>query len=182
MKILKKYLVLTFALYAFVINAQDVTKEPGYVDFGDLTKFESSMGVTEVFLEEDLLSVVADLTSESDPAVTELLKGLKLVKANVYKMDGFNAELDKKITEIDKKLTSANWKRIVKSKNQKENANVYIKFGTNKKDIVGLVVMAIEEDGEAAFVNIVGRIDMKAIGRLGKNLNIPNLDKIKDEM
>jgi hypothetical protein len=48
-------------LFSISLTAQlgDVTKEPGYIDFGDLTKFEKSTGVTEVILDEDLLSTLA---------------------------------------------------------------------------------------------------------------------------
>ena len=78
-------LILVFALN-LVAQSNDVTKEPGYVDFGDLAKFENSTGVTEVTLDEDLLSVLAQISTDEDPNVMEILKGLKLVKANVFEI------------------------------------------------------------------------------------------------
>ena len=72
---------------------------------------------------------------------------------------------------------NSGWKRIVKTRSDDEMANVYIKQGSNKK-IVGLVVTSVENDDEAAFVNIVGTIDLATIGKLGKQFNIPQLNGV----
>ena len=167
--------ILTLNLFA---QTGDVTKEPGYVDFGDLTKFEKSTGVTEVILDEDLLSTLAEISTDEDPNVMEILKGLKLVKANVFEVNESNqAELEAKVNSIDSKLTSSDWKRIVRTRSDDEIANVYIKRN-NKKEIVGLTVTTVEKNDEAAFVNIVGKINLASIGRIGKQFNIPHLNDV----
>ncbi len=63
MNTIKTTLVI-IVLFTLNLAAQssDVTKEPGYIDFGDLTKFEESTGVTEVILDEDLLSILAEIS------------------------------------------------------------------------------------------------------------------------
>jgi Domain of unknown function (DUF4252) len=178
-----KYFISTFLLIAFLafnLTAQsgDVTKEPGYVDFGNLSKFENSTGVTEVILDEDLLSVLAEISTDEDPNVMEILNGLKLVKANIFEVSDENkSELEANVNNIDSKLMDAGWKRIVKTRSNDEVANIYIKQGGNKK-IVGLVVTSIGKDDEAAFVNIVGTIDLATIGKLGKQFNIPHLNNV----
>jgi len=179
MKTIKTTLGL-IVLFALNIAAQsgDVTKEPGYIDFGDLIKFEKSTGVTEVILDEDLLSILAEISTEEDPNVMEILNGLKLVKANVFEVSEQNqAELEAKVNSIDSKLMSSDWKRIVRTRSDNEIANVYIKRNNNK-EIVGLVVTTLEKNDEAAFVNIVGKIDLATIGRLGKQFSIPHLNDI----
>jgi hypothetical protein len=109
-----------------------------------------------------------------------VLNGLKLVKANVYQIgDNNSTALTEKINKLDSKLTSDKWKRIVKTRSEDELANVYIKQNGNGK-IIGLVVTTFDPSGEAAFVNIVGEIDLKTIGKLGGKLNIPHLDDIND--
>jgi len=178
-----KIIIATVALLSINVLAQstDVTKEPGYVDFGDFTVFENSTKVTEVILDEDLLSVLATMSNESDPNIMSILNGIKLVKANVYEISDENKDLlRKRINEIDSKLTNSNWKRIVKTRSEEEMANVYIKLNNNKK-IVGLAVTNFEKGGEAAFVNIVGNIDLATIGKLGKKFGIPHLGDVKHE-
>ncbi len=104
---------------------------------------------------------------------------MKLIKVYSFKATGYNAkEISGKIDQIDKKLSGKDWNRIVKVKSSNENTNVYIKATPDQKNIVGLVVTSLDEDGEAAFVNIVGSIDMDALGRLGNKFNIPSLENI----
>jgi len=176
-----KYFVAAFVIiFAAQIQSQsgDVTKEPGYVDFGDFTSLEKSKGVTEVELGEDILSALASISSEEDPNIMSILSGLKLVRANVYEIDDKNKDqLMKKVNDIDTKLTNTSWKRIVRTRSEDETANVYIKMNSNKK-IIGLVVTSFEDNDEAAFVNIVGQIDLATIGKLGKKFNIPSLNDI----
>jgi len=179
MNTIKTTLTLLF-LFALNLAAQssDVTKEPGYVDFGDLTKFEKSTGVTEVTLDEDLLSILAEISTDEDPNVMEILNGLKLVRANVFEVSEQNqSELEARVSSIDSKLMGSDWKRIVRTRSDDEMANVYIKRNNNK-EIVGLVVTTLEKNDEAAFVNIVGKIDLATIGRLGKQFSIPHLNDV----
>ena len=48
-------------------------------------------------------------------------------------------------------------------------------------NILGLVVMTLDKHDQAVFVNIVGTIDLKKIGKLGAKFDIPSLDKIDKE-
>ena len=173
------FILLLLFCSSLIAQGMDVTNEPGYVNFGDLSEFEKSTGVTEVILDEDLLSALAEISTDEDPNVMEILKGLKLVRANVFEVTESNkTELEAQVNSIDSKLMSSNWKRIVKTRSDDEIANIYIKQNS-KKQIVGLVVTSVGDDDEAAFVNIVGTIDLATIGKLGKQFNIPHLDGVK---
>ncbi len=86
-------------------------------------------------------------------------------------------ELKSRIDKIDSRLTGSNWKRIVRTRSAEEIANVYIKQNSSKQ-IVGLAVTTLESDGEAAFVNIVGTIELATIGKLGNKFNIPHLEGV----
>lgn len=171
-----------FLFAAITISAQDkedYSKDPGYVDFGSLTPFMNNDNMTEVNIESYLLKMVSNMTAKEDPELSSLLKGLKLVKVYSFKVDGKNSrEISNKIDQIDKGLSNKDWNRIVKVKSKDENTNVYIRTTPDQSNIVGLVVTSLQKDGEAAFVNIVGKIDMDALGRLGNKFDIPSLEKI----
>jgi hypothetical protein len=110
--------------------------------------------------------------------MSKMLNGLKLVKVYSFDADAKDSkDLSNKISEIDISLKNKNWDRIVKVKSSTEYTNVYVKSANNQKDIVGLVVTSLQKDGESAFVNIVGKIDMDALGRLGEKFDIPALGK-----
>ena len=174
-KLIPMIVLFSIALFA---QSNELKNEPGYVDFGDLSLFENSTGVTEVILEEDLLSTLAQISNVEDPNIMAILEGLKLVKANVFEVSEENQdELKSRIDQIDSKLTGSNWKRIVRTRSAEETANVYI-MQNSSKQIIGLAVTTLESDGEAAFVNIVGIIDLATIGKLGNKFNIPHLEGV----
>lgn len=180
MKNLTKYFAMVFFAAFSLIYAQskDFSSEAGYVDFGNLSEFESGEGVTEVYLEENLLRMVSKITNESEPDVTELLKGLKLIKVNSFEISDKNeAALLKRMEDIDKKLSGKNWQRIVRRKAKDETAYVYVRTGNSDK-FTGLVVLAFDKPGEAAFVNIVGDINLETIGKLTNRFDIPALGKV----
>jgi hypothetical protein len=162
-------------LYA---QEKDYSKEQGYIDFGDLTQFEKDDNITEVYLDESILKMVSKMSKEEDKEAAQLIAGLKLIKVNVFQVDPSNEKsIQNKITDIDKKLISNKWNRIVKTKQKGELANVYIKQDANN-NITGLVVTTFGDKGEAAFINIVGPIDMEQIGKLGDKFNIPSIGDI----
>jgi len=172
-------LIIAFSLSSFAQDKKDYSNEPGYVDFGNLASYMKSDKVTEVNIESYLLKMVSNLTEKNDPELSQMLKGLKLIK--VYSFDANtkdSKQLMSKIDQIDNSLTNKNWDRIVKVKGPEENTNVYIKTTPDQKTIVGLVVMSLEKNGESAFVNIVGNIDMDALARLGDKFDIPSLENI----
>ena len=179
MKNLTKILILFFVCAAAIYSQDDkVTKAPGYIEFGDLSSLESGEMVAEVLLEKNLLKMVSKFTKNNEPDVSALIGGIDLIKVNVYEVTDANKQsILKKQKEIEKEITNKNWDRIVKVRDKGENANVYIKT-LGEDDIVGLLVMTMDDEGEAAFVNIVGKINLETIGRLSEKFDIPGLDDI----
>lgn len=178
---IKIILVITLflSLNTFAQEKEDYSKEPGFVDFGNLSPFLNNDKVTEINIESYLLNMVSNLTKKDDPELSQMLKGLKLIKVYSFDVNAKEArELNVKISQIDEMLEKKNWNRIVKVKGPHENTNVYIKTSPDKNQIVGLVVTTLEKDGQSSFINIVGKIDMDALAKLGEKFDIPSLDKI----
>lgn len=162
-------------------NKQDYSNDPGYADFGNLSGFEKGNNVTEIYIGKDLLDLVAKMSQEKDSSLTNLLEGLKLIRVNSFSVNKKDSKAIMLImNKVDKNLTDKNWKRIVKIKNNNNVTNVYIK-SDNEGNFDGLVVTNFQKDGEASFINIVGRIKLETIGKLGKKFNIPELGKIKNK-
>lgn len=180
MKKLINMLVFCMALLYTSSFAQntDYKKEPGYIEFGDLSSLESGDNVTEVILDEKLLKLAAGVQKKGHQELNNLLSGLKLVKVNSFAVTSKNEErVLNKMKSLDQELTSNNWSRIVKTREHGSNANVYIKTNGNN-NVVGLVVTTVSSKGEASFINIVGNIDLETISSLSDNFNIPSLDSV----
>lgn len=182
---MKKLINLFAALFLMtlsVVQAQqtDYSKEPGFVDFGDISAFENEEEFVEVIINERLLRMVSKLSKGEDKELAELISGLKLIKVNAITVNKENKKLvDEKIKSVEKQLKSKNWERIVTAKSKGDKALVYIKADSDD-NVVGLAVTAYEEDGTVAFVNVVGKIDLESIGRLSEKFDIPSLDDIHD--
>ena len=170
-------LVFISAVNLFAQDEQDYSQYAGFANFGDLTALEDGEMVTEILIEEKLLRMVAKFTND-DPDLSNLIGGLKLIKVNTFEVTSSNADqLKDKAKSIDKELMNKKWDRIVKTRSKGEIANVYVKTA-GEEEFIGLTVVAIDEDGEAAFVNIVGNIDMDTLGKLGEKFDIPGIDNI----
>lgn len=170
-------LFLIFISIQLIAQEHDYSKEPGYINFGDLASLEDGEEVTEILIEEKLLKLVSKFTND-DEDLSKLIGGLKLIKVNTFEVTPGNAqELLKRANALDKELLNKKWDRIVKTKSKGEISNVYLKTGNND-EFVGLTVVSVDSGGEAAFVNIVGKIDLETIGKLGDKFDIPAIDNI----
>ena len=182
MKTLISLFAVIFVLSAASLSAQetDYSIYPGFANFGDLSGLEDGEMVTEILIEEKLLKMVGKFTKD-DPELSNLINGLKLIKVNTFEVTPNNEEeLMNRAQKIDKDLMTKNWDRIVKTKSRGEVANVYIKT-KGDDEFVGITVVTVDKGGEAAFVNIVGSINMETLGKLGQKFDIPGLDDIKKD-
>ncbi|MGD8779746.1 MAG: DUF4252 domain-containing protein [Ignavibacteria bacterium] len=178
MKTQFKLFAITMMLLSVSIFAQkkDYSKEPGYIDFGDLSSLEEGKSFTEVIIEEHLLRMVAKLAKHEEPELEKVLSGLKLIKVNSFEVTDKNIDvIKKKFDAVESKLANSKWDRIVFSKSKYERTYVYILTKADEL-ITGLTIGTYETDGEAAFVNIVGDIDLESIGRLSDKFDIPGIE------
>ena len=182
MKTFKKLtvLLLLITIQAFA-QKKDYSNEPGYVDFGNLSQFDSGERVVEVKIDEKYLRMVSKFTGDDEPELSALIDGLKLIKVNTFGVtETNNKDIMTKMNAIGGKLENDNWDILVKVRDKSEFVNVFV-HSPDGDIINGLVVMAIDEDDEAVFVNIVGHIDLEKIGELTRKFDLPGLDEIIDE-
>lgn len=163
----------------YLLAQENYSKYPGYVDLRDIEEFKDSEETVEVFITKPLLSLVAAATSsEDDPSFSNLLKNLALIRVETFNVEQKDADKVKKIIQkVSKKLTKEKWSRIVRVKEKNERVEIFIK--PDGKKIAGLLVMALEPDKEAVFVNIVGTIDMDQLGKLSRKFDIPMMDSLR---
>ena len=174
-------LLILFTPVVYAQQTDDYTNHPGYIDFGSFDKFQGAKETVEVFIKGPLLKFVAKAAEFEDPDLASLLNNLKLVKVNVFSMDKFNIDEARNIMEsVSKKIDRNKWELMVRTKEPGEYTEVYTQFGPNDS-LTGLVVMAVQENDEAVFVNIVGDIDPAKLGKLSDKFNIPKLNSLEIE-
>lgn len=174
------FYILVFLLIPVCLLAQDDYKKyPGYVDLSGIDKFKDSEETVEVFITKPLLSLVASATSEEDPALFNLLKNLALIRVDQFALKETDAKKVRDvISNLSQKLEKERWSRIVRVKESKERVEIFIK--EQNGNVAGILVMSVDDNKEAVFVNIVGNIDMQQLGKLSKKFNIPGVDSLND--
>lgn len=151
---------------------------PGYIDFGKLAPDSSGGEFVEVNINSNLISMVARLAKSAEPAVAELLQGLKSIRVNVVGLTDENrAEMEDRVKLIRSQLDTQGWERIVTAQQKKEDVSVYLKL-RGPEAVEGLVVTVLDGRKQAVLVNIVGDIRPEKIALLGEHFNIDPLKKI----
>jgi len=169
-------LFLCATLYA---QTTDYTKEPGFFNYEKELTVKLGNAITEVYLEEPMLKMISQMTKDDKEGISTVLDALKLVRVNEYqteKKDSLQIEAD--FESMNKKLQSQKWSSIIKTKNRGRYANIYVKEGSNG-EYLGLLLIALDRNAKATFVNIVGKINLETFGKISGQLGIPNTDRKK---
>jgi len=166
----------TIWLGSLTTNFGADTKPPGFVDFSKIAEVAGESTV-DVHLKGPLLSMVARIAKDSEGEAAELLRNLKLVRVNVFKVDDRNrAEVQKRVKAVRSEWESQKWEQVVSVREKSDDVGVYLKM-KGEESIEGLVVTVMDGKGEAVFVNIVGEIKPEQLSMLADKFHI---DPLKD--
>ena len=175
-------IALVTALAAAPLWAQqkDYSKIPGFVD---KERFIGLVGEDDVQVEIWLPGSLLQIVKAVDPELGDLVSGLELAQAVVVETEDEETarKLAERMRSTESALIKKGWVRLAKIKDGNEQVSVLIL--NDDETIRGLTVMVSESGpgGSFVFANIVGRIDLAAIQRLGEQMNIPGLDQLEAE-
>lgn len=137
--------------------------------------------VVDVTLDESMLKLASKFLAaerdEDEAEVRELIKNLKGVYVKSFEFDKEGEYSQEDVEAIRSQLSAPAWSRIVgvRSKRDKENAEVYLMTEGDAKNILGLAIISAEPK-ELTVVNIVGPINLEKLGALEGKMGIPRLD------
>ncbi len=173
---LTKWLVVLGVAIAMpwqIINAQGLSGENGYVNFGNLTGVYGEPKV-QINLGKAMLGFVAGAAEQEDPEISQLLSKLKSVRVLVYDIETDAKAALNTVDRVTNDIQNEGWETIVSVNEENEKVRIYAKMTEDKID--GLVVMAVDgspgEKSEAVFINIIGQIDPAQVGRVTRSLDI----------
>jgi hypothetical protein len=183
-----RYLLSLLALTAILAAAapgtafaqNNLRADPGYLDLATVEQWFDAEPWLEVNIKGALLNlIVGAAEAEDDPELTSILSKLKAIEVRGYPLTSQNFDdIDRHTRQLAGRLESQGWETVVRLREDDERTNVFLK--SNGNSIAGLVVMVLDpsDDDGAVFVNIVGDIDPKEVGRIGQRFDIDPLSNL----
>lgn len=152
--------------------------QAGYVDLDEIDRWFSVEPKVVVNIKGALLELVAEASRFEDPELADLLYKLKAIQVRGFDTRRLNYDdLQQRSRDLARRLENQGWDTVVRVREDDEDVNVFIRVDDGV--IAGMMVMAVSPyDDETFFVNIVGEIDPKQIGRIGRKFDIDPLDGV----
>lgn len=165
------------ALVSIPVMAQEDALKglEGFIDFGDLSATYGEPKIS-INIGGSLLQFVGAMTEESDSEASQVMSQLKGVRVFGYPMNSDPTVAKEKFTEVKNTLKSKGWEPVVQVNEDEEQVLIYMKM--NGQAMEGMTVMTVDEE-EVMFINIIGKLDPKQIGRLMHNFDIDIDDAIE---
>lgn len=164
-------------LAAGVAPAQDVSKEPGYVDLEWIAIPDDADEIKDIDLSPMLLDFARDARENGDDALVQALTMVRSLRVKAFSVD---AALDKEVAATVEKVTARlkkdQWKRLIYVKSNEETVSVNTRYVGDK--LVGLMLVVYEPGDSAAFVNVVGDLDLATLLRLAGKIDSDNLESM----
>jgi hypothetical protein len=152
-----------------VLAQEDELKDlPGFIDFGDLS---SAYGEPKISINigGTLLQFVGLMSEESNPETSEMMSQLKGVRVFGYPIEQDPSVAKKKFSEVKSNLKSKGWEPVVQVNEDDEQVLIYMKM--NGSSMEGMTVMTVDDE-EVMFINIIGKLDPKQLGKVMDGLNV----------
>ncbi len=167
-------LVVALCAPAGWAQQQKLSELPGYFPFEELGILGRDELSLEINLAKPLLRLVAAATRKAEPDFAELVASLDGVRVRVAPADDVDLERARKATTAAAGwLEDKGWQVVVRAREDGEETSIYIR--EQGGEIAGMAIMVIEEGGDVAIINIVGKMDLAQLEKLGAALDIPQL-------
>ncbi|HEY6251662.1 MAG TPA: DUF4252 domain-containing protein [Candidatus Angelobacter sp.] len=175
--LLEMAVIFALPLAAFGQNAR--------LQLGNLEKLNNKAAEAHtVTLEADMLQLaIKFIEMDHDPEAAQLkevIKDLKGIYVKNFLFDRPNQYSQADVEAIRAQLAAPGWSKIVenRSKNARENSEIYIMKDGNK--IAGVAILVAEPE-ELTVVNIVGPLDLDKLSALEGKFGIPSSEKERNK-
>jgi hypothetical protein len=137
---------------------------------------DAAAEVVDVAVDGTLLRLAAVFLSDDDPedaAIKSLIAGLQGIYVKSFKFDREDSYDTADVEGVRRQLNGSQWSRLVSinSRQDRETVEVYLW----PEDQSGGLAVVVAQPLELTVVNIVGRIDLAALGALQGKFGIPQL-------
>ncbi len=166
--------VLTLFLCASAAGAQPqaLRELPGYFPFEELDILARDELSVEINLSKPLLRLVAAATRKTEPEFAALIDSLDAVRVRVAPSGDVDLERARAaVGAASRWLEGKGWQVVIRTREDGEETFIYTREIAG--EIAGMAVLVIEQAGDVAVINIVGRMDLAQLEKLGEAFDIP---------
>jgi hypothetical protein len=165
--------VLTGVLCALVsipaLAQEDELKDlAGFIDFGDLSATYGEPKIS-INIGGTLLQFVGMMSEEGNPETSEMMSQLKGVRVFGYPVSGDPGVAKEKFSEVKNTLKSKGWEPVVQVNEEDEQVLIYMKLDGSIME--GMTVMTVDDE-EVMFINIIGKLDPRQLGKVMDGFDI----------
>jgi len=172
--------LLTALLAGGMAVADDLRKQPGYVDLEWIEIPDDAEEIRDIDLGPALISAAANAEKRGETELYEAFQMIRSIRVVSFTMDDEEPEIDKAVDRISRELKKKDWRRLIYLRDDEEIVSVSTKSVDD--EMVGLMVLAYEPGREASFVNVVGDLDLAYLLGMAGKLHGESLDDFIDEL
>ena len=152
---------------------------------GFFDKFEDEKDVTSVIVTKNMFKLLAEIDIDSDdPEVKdymEMVNNLDNIKIFITENSTVKSQMQK---SVDSYISSNNGlNELMRVKEDGKFIKFYSKEGKSSNIVSELLMYLdgnVEGKDQAIIMSITGRIDLKQISKLTKDLNVPGSEELKN--
>ena len=174
---MKKLLIITLVLMPFLGMSQDI-----------FDKYEDDEKVTFVAMQPKMFQMLGKMSiSSDDPEAQEFLNLVNSITSfKVITTD--DGSISNDISNwVNKRLNGSTYEELMRVRDGDQNVKFYVKEGRDENHVKELLMFVtnlgedIKINGkrlETVLLSLTGDIDLRQIGKLTDNMNLPGGDKL----
>ncbi len=109
---------------------------------------------------------------DDDPEIRDLLRELDGVRIRVYEIERNPDKVAKRVAGMQAKLQQAGWEPVMLVRDAGEETHLLVKMRNER--ILGLTLLAMEEDSEVVVINLMGEIRPQSFSNVMVALDVDN--------
>ncbi len=178
-------IIITMLSLCLLVSSQtyatDIEDLPGYVDLEWIDIPDDAEEVHDIDLGLVLLGIAAEAEESGNPELADALDLIKSIRVKAFSADaGAPEDHADTIKKIERQLEKDNWSRMIYIRKAEEFVSVNIL--REDGDLVGLMVIALEDYGSVVFANVVGDLDLSTLFRMAQELEEEDIESIFDHL
>ena len=179
--VLATLLVLGLIAAGTATAAEDLAKEPGYVDLEWIEIPADADEIKDIDLSPMLLSFAKEAHEKGDDALVQALAMVRSLRVKAFSVSSaHDAQVNETVAKVTDRLKRDDWKRLIYVKSDEETISVSTRYDGDQ--LVGLMLVAYEPGDSVAFVNVVGDLDLATLLGLAGEIDGDNLEDLLEDL